>query len=405
MKEYAHLLKTVYQLSLRKTSKYCPNKIKTILDKRDLPFQVIHIAGTNGKGSVAHKIAKALTVSGYKTALFTSPHISSFRERIQIDQTLISEKDVVRILGEILKKYSFLSFFEMLLLLSIEYFQEQKVDFAVIETGIGGRLDATNVLKSILSIITSIGIDHENLLGTTLDQISFEKAGIIKKGVPVILGDSSARAPVMQKAKSLGAPVFIAPQSKGTFYDYENILIAKLALDYLAMKVKISQKESQIALKERPKCRFEILQKKGLILLDVAHNASAFQSLLRSFLSYFPQKKPRFYLSFSKDKNIESCLDVLMDYPIHLSTTDHPRLCSFSFLSSIQRDFILESDLIEGFNRVQNLAFQNNEVVVVAGSFYIMQKIRENLGIDEARDSTLLTECYHLIPKQLQNSR
>ena len=147
-------------------------------------FPSIHIAGTNGKGSVASKIAESLTLAGYRVGLFTSPHLFTYRERIQINGELISEEEVVEGLEKLFKIAKTPSFFEMTTLLAFDYFSKMEVDIAIVEAGLGGRLDATNIVRPILSIITSIDFDHTEILGETLDEIATEKAGIIKKDVP-----------------------------------------------------------------------------------------------------------------------------------------------------------------------------------------------------------------------------
>lgn len=153
-------------------------------------FKSIHIAGTNGKGSVSHMLASILQEAGYKTGLYTSPHLYDFRERIRIDGKMISKDEVVDFTNRILPLIDQInpSFFEVTVALAFDYFARQKVDIAVIETGLGGRLDSTNIITPVLSVITNIGWDHMQLLGDSLEKIAFEKAGIIKEQVPVVIG-------------------------------------------------------------------------------------------------------------------------------------------------------------------------------------------------------------------------
>ena len=153
-------------------------------------FKSIHIAGTNGKGSTSHMMASILQEAGYKTGLYTSPHLKDFRERIRIDGQLISQEDVLAFVAKHKAWFSELgmSFFEMTVALAFNYFAEQKVDIAIIETGLGGRLDSTNIIKPEISVITNIGFDHTALLGKTLQKIAVEKAGIIKQNTPVLIG-------------------------------------------------------------------------------------------------------------------------------------------------------------------------------------------------------------------------
>ena len=180
----------------------------------ELRFRSIHVAGTNGKGSVSHMLASILMQAGYKVGLYTSPHLVDFRERIRINGAMIPQEEVTRFV-ELHKDYMQslqLSFFEMTVGLAFDYFATQQVDVAVVEVGMGGRLDSTNVITPDLSIITNIGFDHTQFLGNTLPLIAGEKAGIIKPGVPVVIGEShSETRPVFeQKAAEMGAPIYFA---------------------------------------------------------------------------------------------------------------------------------------------------------------------------------------------------
>src|SRR6201747_2474234 len=154
-------------------------------------FKSVHIAGTNGKGSTSHMLAAILQMAGYKTGLYTSPHLKNFRERIRINGQMISEQTVIDFVAQHRKDFDEIqpSFFEMTVGLAFDIFAKEKVDITIIETGLGGRLDSTNIITPLLSIITNIGWDHMNLLGNTLQLIAAEKAGIIKPGIPVIVGE------------------------------------------------------------------------------------------------------------------------------------------------------------------------------------------------------------------------
>jgi len=166
------------------------NNITELLDKVDNPqnkFKSIHIAGTNGKGSTSAFISSILIQEGYKIGIYTSPHLVNFRERIKINSEMIKETDLVRILEKLIPHITAHTFFEVTTAIAFIYFAEQKVDLAVVEVGMGGRLDATNILIPEVSVITGISFDHSKHLGDTLDKIAFEKAGIIKKNVPVIV--------------------------------------------------------------------------------------------------------------------------------------------------------------------------------------------------------------------------
>ena len=162
-----------------------------VLNNPQDTFKSIHIAGTNGKGSVSHMLAAVLQECGYKTGLHTSPHLKDFRERIKINGQMCPEDFVIRFVEKIQPHIKTIdpSFFEISVAMAFAFFAEQQVDIAVIETGLGGRLDSTNILHPVLSVITNIGYDHVNMLGDTLEKIAFEKAGIIKPGTPVVIGE------------------------------------------------------------------------------------------------------------------------------------------------------------------------------------------------------------------------
>lgn len=164
----------------------------TLLNHPQNNFKSIHIAGTNGKGSTCHLLASVLQEQGYKVGLYTSPHLKDFRERVKVNGNMISEKEVVNFVEKNKDKFIHIgvSFFEMTTALAFNYFSKEKVDIAIIETGLGGRLDATNIVIPELSVITNVAMDHQNLLGDTIEQIALEKAGIIKEGVPIVLGQT-----------------------------------------------------------------------------------------------------------------------------------------------------------------------------------------------------------------------
>jgi len=185
------------------------------LDHPHINYKTIHVAGTNGKGSVCHMLSAILQEAGYKTGLYTSPHLKDFRERIRINGKCIPETQVT---GFVENHKAFIekikpSFFEMTVAMAFDYFRKEKVDIAVIETGLGGRLDSTNIIRPVVSVITNIGLDHTNFLGNTLKKIAGEKAGIIKYHTPVIVGETQEIFPVfMRKANEMNAPLIVADQ-------------------------------------------------------------------------------------------------------------------------------------------------------------------------------------------------
>src|SRR3954471_446057 len=175
-----------YKKDIGNTKELC-----AFLNNPQQQFKTVHIAGTNGKGSVSHMLAAVLQTAGYKTGLYTSPHLKDFRERIKVNGQVCEEDFVVQFTEKVKPLIESIqpSFFEITVAMAFEYFEQQKVDIAIIETGLGGRLDSTNIIQPVLSIVTNIGYDHMNILGDTLQEIAFEKAGIIKPNTPVIIGE------------------------------------------------------------------------------------------------------------------------------------------------------------------------------------------------------------------------
>ncbi|MBU6447007.1 MAG: bifunctional folylpolyglutamate synthase/dihydrofolate synthase, partial [Verrucomicrobia bacterium] len=250
-------------------------------------YPTIHVAGTNGKGSVATKIASVLQHRGLKVGLYTSPHVRTFTERMQINGRMISEEKAEQLLDVVYDPS--LSFFDCLTLMAFLYFQEEQVDIAVIEAGLGGRLDATNVIVPILSVITSIGLEHTAILGDTLELIAREKGGIIKPNVPLVVGPTAA--PFFPNAIHVAS----AP-----FYELENRAIAARSLEAIGIS-------DTKGLDANPPYRF---QRIGKLLLDVAHNPQAFERLIEGLKFHFPGQKFPFFLAFSRDKDWVRCVEI-----------------------------------------------------------------------------------------------
>jgi dihydrofolate synthase / folylpolyglutamate synthase len=300
------------QLGLERMKEACRN-----LGNPERSFRSIHIAGTNGKGSVCTKIAKAYELCGYATGLYTSPHISSFTERIQANGERITEDEVVEGIATIRKHCSdTLTFFEITTLLAFLWFQKKQVQMAVLETGLGGRLDATNVCSPELCVITSISFDHMNYLGNTIEAIAAEKAGIIKYKTPVVIGPRVPLDIVFREAEKCEAPLF---QVKGEWADYdsENSAVAMKALSLLGMPSRVIEE----AVRYRPECRFQevprgLIEKKygkspQAVILDVAHNPDGIQRLLMKAKNSFPNSSLCILLAVSRDKDVREMIDLL----------------------------------------------------------------------------------------------
>jgi dihydrofolate synthase/folylpolyglutamate synthase len=217
-----------------------------IVGNPERSFKTIHIAGTNGKGSTSHYLAAIMQCAGYKTGLYTSPHVKDFRERIRLNGRMLSKAYVVKFVAEELPRFKGIdaSFFELTVAMAFKYFAEKKVDIAIIETGLGGRLDSTNVISPELSVITNIGFDHTDLLGDTLPKIASEKAGIIKPNTPVVIGETQAETKTVfiETAKRNNAAI--------VFADKEYSTIGHTNFSAVKPKLSIKVKDKKGAIKE-----------------------------------------------------------------------------------------------------------------------------------------------------------
>lgn len=346
------------------------------LNNPEMKFRSIHVAGTNGKGSVSTKIATTLQLAGYKVGLFTSPHISTYRERIQINGVYITEEEVVEFLQRNLK----LTFFETTTALAFYHFAMKKVDYAVIETGIGGRLDATNCIIPELSIITSIALDHTEILGSTLEAIAIEKAGIIKAKVPVLLGPKVDLLLILPIATQKNSPIM---QAKGTFntFDEENSAIAKVALNYLQIDKDLIEK----GCKARPPCRIETVISPlyhSPVILDVAHNPDGIRALFQS-LDFI---KPNVIVGLSASKDILECLKVLTQNAsyLYLVKANHPRAAPPEVLKEHLK--VLNFPNYKCCASIADALSLSQGPVVICGTFFIMDEAREALGLSYPRD-------------------
>ncbi|HYJ38094.1 MAG TPA: Mur ligase family protein, partial [Chitinophagaceae bacterium] len=206
---FSRIGKAAYKIDLTNTIELC-----NFLDNPQNGFKSVHIAGTNGKGSTSHMLASVLQTAGYKTGLYTSPHLKDFKERIRINGEMIRDEFVsgfVESIQPLIEKIE-PSFFETTVAMAFQYFKQEKVDIAIIETGLGGRLDSTNIIHPEISVITNIGWDHMNILGDSLEKIAIEKAGIIKEKIPVVVGEAegSIKKVFVEKAKEMNAPIVFA---------------------------------------------------------------------------------------------------------------------------------------------------------------------------------------------------
>jgi len=301
-------------------------KASEILENPHLNFKSVHIAGTNGKGSTAHMIASILQEAGYKVGLYTSPHLKDFRERIKINGKMISKETVVDFVQQY--KINFekidLSFFEFTVAMAFHYFSEKKVDIAIIETGLGGRLDSTNIIKPLVSVITNIGFDHTSLLGNTIEEIAAEKAGIIKENTPVIIGKKQKECEdiFITKAKENNSSISFClgetkyqSDLKGN-YQSENVRTALFTIKEIQKQgFRISEENIKKGLMNVVKNtsllgRWQVLEKEPLIICDSAHNEDGIKEVVKQ-LSEVDYKELHFVLGTVNDKNIDNILSLL----------------------------------------------------------------------------------------------
>lgn len=386
-------------------------------------FKTIHVAGTNGKGSVSHMLAAILQTAGYRTGLYTSPHLYDFRERIRVNGEMIDEPFVVdftrRIQPMIDKTEP--SFFEITVAMAFDYFAQQQVDIAVIETGLGGRLDSTNIITPELSIITNIGWDHMNLLGDSLDKIAFEKAGIIKNKIPVVIGEWLPETkPVFEKtATDKQAPLHfaagkrqvmdwqwnhhhlsleIAEQHKTDHQRYEldlpgiyqakNILTVLEAVQVLTESGwKISHAQVHDALKQVKKLtglhgRWEILRFSPLLVLDVAHNVDGIQQLLQQ-VEVTDHHQLHIVTGMVKDKEIGKVLELLPRHAQYYFTQAHiPRALPVDELQSRAASSGLHGVSYTDVNEAIKAALtkaKENDMIVVCGSVFLVGEVNKNI--------------------------
>jgi dihydrofolate synthase / folylpolyglutamate synthase len=391
-------------------------------------FKSIHIAGTNGKGSTSHMLAAIMHEAGYKTGLYTSPHLYDFRERIKSSGTTVLEMcpeefiiDFTETLKPIIEKIE-PSFFEVTVAMAFEWFARQQVDLAIIETGLGGRLDSTNVITPELSIITNIGWDHMNILGDTLGKIAYEKAGIIKPGIPVVIGESlpETQGVFMQKAGDCGAPLFWAEKewhiescqtgidsieiglkkkSSGEtvviqcdlpgIYQQYNIRTVITALGCLHHAGwHLPEKGVLKGLGQVQKLtglggRWQVIGREPYIVLDVAHNEHGLQPILEQITKLANDKKihhVHMVIGMVKDKDVDKVLSLLpADFRYYFTQAQMPRALPYPELLQKAESIGLKGEGFENVNMALVKAKERaspNDMIVVCGSIFVVAEVK-----------------------------
>lgn len=420
---------------LYNAANYDLRRMETLLDllghpEREAPS--IHIAGTKGKGSTAAMIASVLVAAGYRTGLYTSPHLHTLRERVQVDGQPIPEAALASLAGQVQpmvetthanSDYGRLTTFEILTSLAFLYFREQKAQFQVLEAGLGGRLDATNVVQPRLAMITPISYDHMDLLGQTLGQIASEKAGIIKPGCPLVLGPQPPQAlEVLQgRCQQAGAqPVLVgqdvtwaqgpfdtAGQSirvKGRLGEYclhlpllgrhqaENAAAAVAALEVLREQGAAIDDEAlgRGFASVRWPGRLEVLGQRPWLLVDGAHNGESARRLREAVADYFPGRRIVLVLGTSRDKDIVAMAQELAPLPqtVILTSSGNPRAAPLQELlhiwEKLHQDVRLSPSVAEAVEHARRLA-QATDVILITGSLFVVAEARAHvLGLSPA---------------------
>lgn len=427
---YSRIGAAAYKEDLHNTIALCK-----AIDNPQTKFKSIHIAGTNGKGSTSHMLAAILQQAGYKTGLYTSPHLKDFRERIKINGEMISKDFVVDFVERIKTVSEEIepSFFELTVAMAFDYFEKEKVDIAVIETGLGGRLDSTNIITPILSIITNIGYDHMDLLGNTLEKIAVEKAGIIKPGVPVVIGEylPETKKIFVDKALECKAPIFFAQDGyaisnikytaellscdvTGTgqnitehfeldlngLYQAKNLCTVLCAEGILMhYGCDITNEAEKLALKNVKKLtglsgRWDVISTNPTIILDVAHNEDGIKQLLHqlsvvnnplpvndngSSVVRRPSSVVHFVIGMVKDKDISKVLSLLpKDATYYFSNAHIDRAMPHKDLQEKAKAFELHGESFDDVNEAIKAAKLNasaGDIVIVCGSVFLVAEV------------------------------
>jgi dihydrofolate synthase / folylpolyglutamate synthase len=382
-------------------------------------FQSVHIAGTNGKGSVSHMLAAVFQEAGYKTGLYTSPHMKDFRERIRINGEMIAEEQVMAFISkhQIAFEAMELSFFEMTVGMAFQYFADEKVDIAIVETGMGGRLDSTNLLRPLLSIITNIGYDHMQFLGNTLEKIAIEKAGIIKPAIPVVIGETQMETrPVFEAlAAEKGSPLLFADQlfdarrlevadAHSQFFDIwkqsepymdraalgllglyqqKNLVTAICAIDNLRSNFSISEGDVREGLANLVhstglKGRWQTLGRNPDVVADAGHNEQGIKEVVYH-LSRLKYNQLHMVLGMVNDKSIERILQLLpRPATYYFCKADIPRAMDAQQLADKAFEMGLRGAVYHSVNDAYKTALNNagfDDMIFIGGSTFVVAEV------------------------------
>jgi dihydrofolate synthase / folylpolyglutamate synthase len=388
-------------------------------------FKTIHIAGTNGKGSTSHMLAAVLQTAGYKTGLYTSPHLKDFRERIRLDGAMITEEFVVDFVDRIRPLVISIepSFFEITVAMAFDYFAKEQVEIAVIEVGLGGRLDSTNIITPELSVITNIGWDHMNILGNSLEKIAAEKAGIIKPGIPVVLGETVAatESVFVQKAAAEQAPLTVASDHYYVsdwretpytltltvantrnddrrnyeldlqgIYQTKNILTVLAAVHQLQqLGWTITEKDMQHGLRHTKKLtgfhgRWDIIHRQPMVVMDVGHNEDGIRQIAAQ-LEITDHENLHIIMGLVKDKEAGKVLQLLpRTASYYFTRAQIPRALPEEQLAAQGNAIGLEGSYYPDVNTALIKALANassKDLVIICGSVFLVGEVDTTMEV------------------------
>ncbi len=420
---FSRIGKAALKPDLTNTIKLC-----TALGNPHEQFKSVHIAGTNGKGSTSHALAAVFQQAGYKTGLYTSPHLIDFRERILINGIPVSQEWVVSFVAQhkaLIEEVN-PSFFEITVVMAFAYFAEEKVDIAIVETGLGGRLDSTNVITPLLSIITNISYDHKDLLGNTLAEIAAEKAGIMKPGVPTVIGEqndetervffehSVHKQSPLHYAQSLWSLVRVKQDAKSQHYKAVNnaqramydlttdllgnyqqhniktVLTAVEMLSHKGFNLSIPAAINALASVKKTTAlhgRWEWLQENPTIICDVAHNPAGLSEVLEQWKQVTATAK-HIVVGFVKDKDVAEALSLFpKDATYYFCNADTPRALPAEELRAAAALQGLTGDAYKTVTNAVQAAkehMQSTDALLITGSFFIVGEALEAFKCEDA---------------------
>ncbi len=398
-------------------------RIKFICEKLGNPqntYKTVHVGGTNGKGSVCKFLGSILKSAGYTVGVYTSPHIQRFSERFIIDDKEISENEILRLIEkvkpiaeEIIKNNNIPTFFEITTALAFDYFYDKKVDYAIIEVGLGGRFDATNIIKPLVSVITNVTLEHQDRLGKTVKEIAFEKAGIIKENIPVITAvGNNALAVIKKKASEKNASLTVVDKScwektsgnldfqnfivHGKIKDYivkthllgafqgENLALSLMCIEALQMKgVFITDESIKHGVENASNPgRMEILNFEPIILIDGAHNIAGLQMLKDTIKKDFVYDKLILIIGILSDKNVKEMVEIISPVANIIIVTkssniraSDPKTLKDFFKPKIA---IIKNNVLESVEYAKKIA-KKQDIIVITGSLFTVGEARKYL--------------------------